>query len=106
MLRANRSGSGWLPCVDGGRDRPGEGKEVSYRSPYSVQFTFSPNELLGDLEHGARGDPHLESSVPFSEWYSRPIRERYGAWGPPARHYPPPEGLTRRSAQWRRERVI
>ncbi len=80
--------------------------KTAYRSPYSVKFTFSVKELLGDLEHGQRGDQRLEASVPFAEWYSRHVRQEYGPWGPPARHFAPPEGLARRSIQWQRERVI
>lgn len=87
-------------------EAPEKGKRTAYHSPYTVKFHYPLHELIGDLEDGRRGDPHHESSVPFSEWYSRHVRERYGAWGPPARHYPAPEVLARRSIEWQRERVI
>lgn len=81
-------------------------KRTSYSSPYSVKFTFPLKELTDDLQPGQRGDPHQESTVPFAEWYSLRIRERYGAWGPPARHYPAPARLEGRSVEWKRQRVI
>jgi cell wall-associated NlpC family hydrolase len=77
-----------------------------YRSPYSVKFTFPLRDLLGDLDNGSRGDHRLESSVAFPQWYSRHVRQEYGVWGPPARHYPLPDGLARRSIAWQRERVV
>jgi hypothetical protein len=93
-----------LTSADAGE--PEQAKGTNYRSPYSVQFTFPLTELTGDLQHDGRGDPRLESSVLFVEWYSALVRKRFGAWGPPARHYSPPEGLARRSVAWQRERVL
>jgi hypothetical protein len=87
-----------------GRGRGGQ--EEAYRSPYRLEFATSRAELVGDLERTERGDPRVEADVPFGEWYSRRVRERFGAWGPKARAYPPPEGARRWSAERRRERVI
>ncbi|MFO0878072.1 MAG: NlpC/P60 family protein [Gemmataceae bacterium] len=78
----------------------------AYRSPYKVAFSFSEKELVGDLEHGPRGDLREQSTVPHNEWNSAKARKTYGSWGPPARHYPAPHGLAERSAQWKRERII
>lgn len=80
--------------------------DPSYRSPYTVKFTHPVAELLADIEHGRRGDVHDEAAVPFPEWYSRHIREKFGAWGPPARHYPAPTGVFNRPVAWQRERVL
>lgn len=81
-------------------------RPTTYHSPYQVQFTYPLKELLADLEQGRRGDPRQQSSIPFSEWTSQKVLKRYGPWGPPARHYPPPAGLDQKSAAWKRERVI
>ncbi len=85
------------------RQRASEG---GYRSPYTVEFTFPLSELIGDILNGERGDPRLESTVPFQEWYSQRVHRHWGAWGPPARHYPAPHGLAEKPLAWRRERVI
>ncbi len=77
-----------------------------YRSPYSVNFSFPKEELLFDILKGHRGELKEESSVPYEHWNSQAVRERYGAWGPPARHYRPPELAEGKPAEWRRERVI
>lgn len=81
-------------------------KDSKYHSPYSVKFNFPVAELLGDLKGTPRGDTREESAVPFAEWYSPMVRKRYGSWGPPARQFPPPEGIARRPLEWKRERVI
>lgn len=78
----------------------------TYQSPYSVTFVNDSAELIGDLKTTPRGDPHLESTIPFAEWSSHKVRQKYEAWGPPARHYPPMPGFNDRSAEWKRERVI
>lgn len=77
-----------------------------YKSPYSVKFTVSQDELVADLAKTPRGDPRHESTLPFADWYTPRTREKYGSWGPPAAHYPPPGDLSRKSAAWKRERVI
>jgi hypothetical protein len=76
-----------------------------YKSPYGVKFTFSPKDLLGDLE-GTRGDFKNESSVKFQSWYSAETKTRYGVWGPPAQHFDPPAGLSKKDSEWMRHRVI
>jgi cell wall-associated NlpC family hydrolase len=90
-----------LPILTAAEPREGE-----YRSPYSVKFSFPVEELIGDLERGPRGDAREESSLPFREWNSPRSRKDYGSWGPPARHYPAVPGMERKSAEWKRERVI
>lgn len=79
---------------------------AKYRSPYTVAFGFAPAELTGDLLKGSRADWKQQSSVDLREWHLAANRTRWGYWGPPARHYDPPAGLSRRSPQWLRERVI
>jgi len=76
-----------------------------YESPYSVKFSFTDEELVGDLK-GERGDAKRQSSVAHDDWYSRRIKDKYGAWGVPARHYPALPGLAEKSLKWKRERVI
>ncbi len=78
----------------------------TYKSPYSVKFTFKEDELIGDLLRGPRADAKDYARVPFREWYSPATRQRWGYWGPGMRHFDAPPGLTTRSPQWRRERVI
>jgi cell wall-associated NlpC family hydrolase len=84
---------------------PSGAEKDGYQSPYTVHFSFTEDELIGDLR-GERGDPRLQSRFGHGDWYSRQVRERYGAWGPPARHYPAPAGLAERSPGWKRQRVI
>ncbi len=81
-------------------------EQGTYRSPYVVKHTFPRKELLGDIEAGARGNPREQSSIPFADWSSREVLKRYGPWGPPARHYPAPEGWEKKSAEWKRERIL
>lgn len=78
----------------------------TYRSPYSVQFRLSRDELVGDLERTERGDPRIEADIPFSAWYAKRTLERAHAWGPHPRTYPPVPGLERWSTERKRERVI
>lgn len=79
--------------------------QEAYQSPYGVKFTFSPKDLMGDLE-GSRGDMKNQSSVKFSHWYAPEMRTRYGVWGPPAQHFGPPPGLAQKDPEWMRQRVI
>jgi hypothetical protein len=79
---------------------------TSYRSPYRIEFSQDPATLIGDLLRSERGDPRLESEVPFEHWYTRRTLERWHAWGPPARLYPPPAGVNEWSIERKRERVI
>lgn len=77
-----------------------------YSSPYEVRYSHPVAELVGDIEHGPRGNIHDESEVPFAQWYSKPVRSKWGSWGPPARPYPAPNGVAGKPAEWQRERVI
>jgi len=82
------------------------GLRPEYRSPYRVEFTTPVRELVGDLERTERGDSRRSAEVPPSEWFSRVVRERFGAWGPPARHYLGHHSLVEWPVEQRRERVI
>lgn len=73
---------------------------------YNVAFTFPPADLVGDLQRSERGDPRVESEVPFPEWYSRRVFQRWHGWGPPARHYPALPALEEWPAERKRQRVI
>ena len=53
----------------------------AYRSPYSVKFSCPLSELIGDIQHGKRGQPQRESSLPFAEWYSPPVRRQFAHGG-------------------------
>ena len=87
-----------------GRSAPAQ--ERAYRSPYRVEFTFPTDELVGDLERTERGDYRLEGEVPFPQWYTPRTMERWRAWGPPARDYPPPPGVEHWTAEKERQRVV
>lgn len=78
----------------------------SYKSPYSVKFSFPEQELVGDLIQGPRGDWKDQADVPHAQWYDPSKQGRWGYWGPAARHYDPPAGFSSKSADWLRERVI
>jgi cell wall-associated NlpC family hydrolase len=79
---------------------------ATYRSPYSVKFTFSDEELIGDLLKGPRSDVKDQSSVKYANWNDLSTRKRYGSWGPPAKHYNAPASMAGKSPEWLRERVI
>src|SRR5262245_49025744 len=83
-----------------------ENSHVVHDSGYSLHFNYSADELIGDLLHGERGDPHRESHTPHRHWYSHHIRHTMGAWGPGARTYASFPDLDDRPLEWRRERVI
>ncbi|MFO0821663.1 MAG: NlpC/P60 family protein [Gemmataceae bacterium] len=80
-------------------------KSAAYKSPYSIKYSFTLKELVGDLS-GPRGDPHLQSEIPFREWYTPATLKQLSSWGPPARHYPEPEGIAHKSREWKQQRVI
>ncbi|HEY2573266.1 MAG TPA: NlpC/P60 family protein [Verrucomicrobiaceae bacterium] len=81
--------------------------EDAYQSPYSVAFTFSESDLMGDFAGGGlRGDFKQESSIAFPAWYVSSTQKHYTSWGPPARHFTPPAGLSQKSADWMRQRII
>lgn len=77
-----------------------------YQSPYRVKFSFTDQELIGDVLTGPRGDWKEQSSMPFSDWYAEGTKRRYKSWGPPSKHFPAPEGVAEKTAQWQRERII
>jgi NlpC/P60 family len=86
---------------------PEQGRHtVRTPSGYSIEFTLPEKELIGDLLHGERGDPHAEAQVPFREWYPPPGKRHFDSWGPAARHYPAVPGIEHRSLAWKRERVV
>jgi cell wall-associated NlpC family hydrolase len=86
--------------------QPAVAEARPYTSPYSVEFTYSPKDLIGDLLTGERGNPRRQAAVPFDEWYSAATRKKFGAWGPPAKTFDPPSGLDSKSAAWKRQRVL
>jgi cell wall-associated NlpC family hydrolase len=73
---------------------------------YELKYTYSLQDLVGDLLHGERGDPERESDIPHPEWYSHETRRRFEAWGPDQRVYPPLADLADRPLSWKRQRVI
>ena len=77
-----------------------------YHSPYRVEFRHPADELISDLLRTERGDRRMEASISHEHWYTRQTEARFGAWGPEPRHYPLPEGITRWSAERKRERVV
>lgn len=77
-----------------------------YQSPYRVKFSFTDQELIGDLLTGPRGEWKEQSKVPFSDWYSENTKRRFKSWGPSSKHYEAPAGMTGKSSQWQRERII
>jgi hypothetical protein len=81
-------------------------QQPAYRSPYRVEFTCPREELVGDLDRTERGDYRLEAQFPFGNWYTARTRERWGAWGPRARDYPPPPGVEPWPVERKRERVV
>jgi cell wall-associated NlpC family hydrolase len=83
-----------------------EPKARPYQSPYSVKFSRPLGELLADIQKSDRADPKQQATVPFTEWYSADVRKRLGAWGPRSKHYPAPEGVLDKPADWKRERTI
>jgi len=95
----------WLMMAAVGLSAVSVAAEEKYLSPYAVEYKHPRQELIRDLE-GERGNPQTESVVPHAEWYSRKVREKWGSWGPAARHYPFPEIVSGKSADWKRERVI
>jgi cell wall-associated NlpC family hydrolase len=86
--------------------KPALAQTRAYHSPYRVEFTFPREELVGDLDRTERGDYRLEGEVPFAHWYTRLTQERWRAWGPRARDYPPAHGVEQWPAERKRERVI
>jgi cell wall-associated NlpC family hydrolase len=88
------------------QERAARSEPASYKSPYRVEFSVKRSELVADLEQSERGDPRIESEVPFSHWYSRQTLQRWHSWGPPARHYPPVPAIAEWPIEKQRERVV
>ena len=80
--------------------------QPAYQSPYDVKFSFSEEELIGDLLRGPRSDWKDYAAVPYRQWQDPVNQARWGSWGPPMKHFNAPAGMAQRSAQWLRERVI
>ncbi len=78
----------------------------TYQSPYRVKFSFTDQELMGDLLTGVRGVWMEQSSVPFSDWYTESTKRRYKSWGPPSKHFSAPDSNFVKTPQWQRERII
>ena len=90
-------------------DARAEQREARDRAPgssYGFEFGYPPEELVGDLQHTERGNPHDQSETPHRDWYSHWARHHLGAWGPKPRHYPLLPGLAARPVEWKRQRVI
>jgi cell wall-associated NlpC family hydrolase len=81
-------------------------QEPSYHSPYQLKFRHDVPDLESGFDQPPWNSPRSESSTPASEWYSPRVRQKTGAWGPHARQYPAPAGLSRRSPEWMQDRVI
>jgi cell wall-associated NlpC family hydrolase len=109
-----RSGPGWglgkVSLIGRGRVESacvfGAGQDGDYRSPYRLAFRHSVEELAVGFDRAPWNSAAKESSLPVHEWSDRHIERKYGAWGPPARQYPAPPGLSRRESGWLQERVI
>ena len=73
-----------------------EKERLAYRSPYAVKFTVPLQDLVGDLEKGERGDfPAERRRCRSPIGHGQGVREKYGPWGPPVRHFPAPQGFGR-----------
>ena len=86
-----------------------QGQESNRQAPssmYWLEFSYPTEDLVGDLDQSGRGDPRMESAVPFHEWYSLSVRHHFGSWGPKPRTFPVLEALERRPTEWKRQRVI
>lgn len=79
---------------------------ANYKSPYSIKLSFDVKDIAGDLYQGKRADPKEQSSADYKDWYNTANQKRWTYWGPPSRHYPAPSGLSGRTAEWKRQRVI
>lgn len=77
-----------------------------YQSPYRLRLTNSEKSLEVGFDLPPWNNPHEESAIPPAEWYSRELRRKYGAWGPPARHYPAHPEVRNQNGRWLAERVI
>lgn len=78
----------------------------NYQTPYSIKFTFPEDSLIYDLLYSDRGNFLNSSVIPFEEWDSKAVSNKFGAWGPPVKQYSFPPLAKDKSADWLRERVI
>jgi cell wall-associated NlpC family hydrolase len=88
------------------RESTAQEEESGAAHRYELKYTYSLQDLVGDLLHGERGDPERESDIPHREWYSHETRRRFEAWGPEQRRYEPLADLADRPLSWKRQRVI
>ncbi len=79
---------------------------AAYQSPYTVEFSFSEEDLIGDLLSGPRADWKDQAAVPFKNWYDKGSQARWGFRGPAAKHFDAPRGLAGKSVEWTRQRII
>lgn len=96
----------WIACVVVISGLVVRAAEPAYQSPYQIEFATPVEELIPDLLRGDRASTKHLSTVPHAEWYSAAIKRKYAAWGPPQAHLPVPRLAERKSADWKRERVI
>ena len=88
------------------QDYQSDKNRQEYKSPYHVEFSYSLDDLIGDIISGSRGNPKDESQISYFDWDSSFIRKKYGGFGPPIRHYPEFSGLSEKSPEWKRQRLI
>lgn len=79
---------------------------AAYKSPYKVKFSFSEEDLIGDLLTGPRAEWKEHAAVPFKDWYDKGNQARWSYRGPAAKHFDPPRGLAGKSVEWSRQRII
>src|SRR5260370_37686340 len=63
---------------------------TAYDSRYTLRFGLPIRTLSRGLDKPPWSDPGAEAVVDHAEWFSAATRDRWRAWGPPARQYPPP----------------
>src|SRR5262245_26416670 len=59
-------------------DSLGQDEYLARPHRYQLNYTYSHDDLVGDLVHGERGDPHREADIPHHEWYTHETRHRFG----------------------------
>lgn len=76
-----------------------------FSSPYRLRFALAENVLGQGLDRAPWNDPGAEAVVPQNAWYGDETRQRWGAWGPPARQYPAPD-VQGSDPEWLRQRIL
>ncbi len=71
-----------------------------------MEFSFSEEDLIGDLISGPRAEWKDQAAEPFKNWYDKANMTRWGFRGPAAKHYDAPRALGSKSVEWTRQRVI